>query len=85
MARNIIDRCGGSAKIGASLPQRPRCPLLGVKRTSLIGWPMSANDPKRTSTDVAMWLLPHEITSVQQVADQVRSRLIAARWNNLDE
>ena len=25
------------------------CPLSGVKRTSLIGWPMSANDPKRTS------------------------------------
>ena len=22
--------------------------LSGVKRTSLIGWPMSANDPKRT-------------------------------------
>jgi hypothetical protein len=24
------------------------CPLSGAKRTSLIGWPMSANDPKRT-------------------------------------
>ena len=24
------------------------CLLLGVKRTSRIGWPMSANDPKRT-------------------------------------
>jgi hypothetical protein len=23
----------------------------GTKRTSLIGWPMSANDPKRTSQD----------------------------------
>jgi hypothetical protein len=24
------------------------CPLSGAKQTSLIGWPMSANDPKRT-------------------------------------
>jgi hypothetical protein len=27
-----------------------RCPLLGVKRTSMSGNPMSAFDPKRTST-----------------------------------
>jgi hypothetical protein len=25
------------------------CPLSGAKRTSVIGWPMSANDPKQTS------------------------------------
>ena len=32
------------------MPDPAACPLLGVKRTSLIRALMSANDPKRTST-----------------------------------
>jgi hypothetical protein len=31
---------------------------------------MFAFDPKRTSADLAMWLLLHEIASVEQVADR---------------
>ena len=32
------------------------CPLLGVKRTSLIGSLMSANDPKRTFQGPSLWV-----------------------------
>jgi SnoaL-like domain len=43
------------------------CPLLGVKRTSAGPSEMSANDPKRTSADIARFPALQDITSVHRL------------------